>query len=353
MKIRELKFITDVLQKQEKIYDVDKIDWYVVLGFVELHKVSVPFLHCLDEIGLVIPQQIYRKLKNNLYAQIERQENMQWWAKRIEDALNDEKIEHAFLKGSILATALMGQAIKAKYLYDVGERISNDIDLLVHPKDLTKVNNILREYGFSQGFWNFRTDDVELLSRKEIINRRMNRGETAPYMYKTQGAQMFCEIDVNFSMDYLPSGNEKMLENMLSNVKEYDNGLSSLDTEDFFIHLLMHQHKEMIVLSMVKRNKDIELYKYLDIYRFIISDVLNWEKYYQKVNDYNIRNQCDIVLGAMANLFDTVKERFPLKSYYIIDPQKNNDKYMFSVSNKKRVCCYDSSLVLKGIENEN
>ena len=31
----------------------------------------------------------------------------------------------------------------------------------------------------------------------------------------------------------------------------------------------------------------------------------------------------------------------------------NNDKYMFSVSNKKRVCCYDSSLVLKGIENEN
>ena len=75
MKIRELKFITDVLQKQEKIYDVDKIDWYVVLGFVELHKVSVPFLHCLDEIGLVIPQQIYRKLKNNLYAQIERQEN--------------------------------------------------------------------------------------------------------------------------------------------------------------------------------------------------------------------------------------------------------------------------------------
>lgn len=96
----------------------------------------------------------------------------------------------------------------------------------------------------------------------------MNRGETAPYLKLTGDKLLpFIEIDLNFSLDWLPSSDIGAVDRFLRNTTLLENGLTGLTPSYCFMFLCMHLYKEATVLSMVQRSKDIELYKYLDIYK--------------------------------------------------------------------------------------
>ena len=64
--------------------------------------------------------------------------------------------------------------------YPKGYRTSNDIDLLVCPERVTQIGKALIKEGFRQG--DIRNGTFIPASRKEIIESRMTRGETIPYI---------------------------------------------------------------------------------------------------------------------------------------------------------------------------
>ena len=365
----EFQFILGVLQNKKTDIKASQIDWYSVLGFLELHKITGPFYHAVRMMDITIPQQVLRKLASIVRFQVLRNSAMQEWALKISAELNRAYIEHAFLKGSILNSACIyrdGFVSPYAYLrtgneygtqatlYNSGDRISNDIDLLIEAKNISKVDNVLRSLGFVQGYWDFSKDNITELSRTEIISRRMNRGETAPYMQKIDSSVVpFIEVDVNFSIDYLPVGNEELLKDMLSSVRKYDNGLSSLSATFFFIHLLLHQYKEMTVLSMVKRNKDIELYKYLDIYKIIKAGLIGWPLFFEIARKYNIEVVCVSVLKNAMTLFDTLQiDLSDCGQTFVLDPENGNKKYVWTKSLKARMLHFDSVKFLREADSD-
>ncbi len=214
--------------------------------------------------------------------------------KYIDRILTESDCNYALLKGAYLCK-----------VYPEGYRTSNDIDVLVNPKDVTKVGNALLKAGFRQG--NIKNGIFIPATRKEIIESKMMRGETIPYIKELNLPNMhFLEIDLNFSLDYKP--NNALLNEMLNTVQIQKIGsvqIRTLSTENFFIHLCAHLYKEASTYPWIQMSRDMTLYKYSDIYLIISS--LNEEKtkgLFEYAKNIGMSKICAYATIQMCNLFN-------------------------------------------------
>lgn len=299
----EIKFIAGVLTGGEPHCAAD-FDWYYILGFLELHKIAGVFFCRAAEKNIKIPTAVLRKLQEIFNGQEYRVRLMRKWIEDISYELDCAKLDYVFLKGSVLAhTDFCG-----KEAYSDGERVSNDIDILVRSSCVTEVANALKNMGFKQGFWDFKSGQFNPLSRAEIVSRRMNRGETAPFIALTENERVpFIEVDVNFSVDYLPTGQERLVEAMLSNKKRYygkmQSGLYGSSPEWFFIHLILHQYKESVLYFMAERGKEADLYKLFDIYLLLNNGAVNLETVNNISVVYGLTDRVCAVLQSVQKTF--------------------------------------------------
>lgn len=190
--------------------------------------------------------------------------------------------------------------------YPEGYRTSNDIDLLVLPKDVTTVGNLLNNAGFRQG--NVRNGDFIPATRKEIIESKMMRGETVPYIKEVNLPGMkYLEVDINFSLDY-KNGENDLLSNILGRVEtKEEKGIKfvTLQKEDFFLHLCAHLYKEATTLPWIEMHRDMTLYKYCDIY-MMLSEMFDEEveRLFVRAKELGMQKICGYTVWQTAELFD-------------------------------------------------
>lgn len=377
----ELNFVLDVLQDKPSIPE-KSLDWYWILGFLELNKIGGHFFNKTKELDIKIPQSAERKLSQILKMQSERNRFMRKYIQDISDELRYEKIWFAFLKGSVLSNTnfrfseksfscmALSEDMEQKYrrqagepFYGEGERVSNDIDLLVEQKDISAISEVLKNMGFVQGYYDFRESKIVPLPRAEILSRRMNRGETAPFVVATDHPLVsFIEVDINFSLDYLPNSHEDMLHAILKDSLCYagniSGGIRSLCADDFFLHLIMHQYKESVLYSMVQRSKDTELYKLLDIYLFIKKGYIELSGLYNKVKKYGLEQPVYSVMCSISELFSD----FHFSDYVsmfrpkdgadeVIDPPTGR-KFVWEKPLSERINFFDKERFLREVKDE-
>lgn len=347
MKNKELNFIINVLEDKQINIDTKKLDWYSIIGFLDSNKISVIFLNKIIKNQIKIPYDIVRILRYKECFQIEKNKIMSNWILKLSTVLIENNINHVFLKGSVL-NALYFNSNK---FYDDGERISNDIDVLIKKEELKEVSKLLYELGFVQGKFNLETNTIEKASRYEIINSLINYGEVIPFIKKTDNSICpYIEIDINFSLNHLPIYNKKLLNDMFKNKKiinyNSEETIYSLDLYDMFIHLIIHQYKEMIVLSMVRKNKDYLLYKIIDLIKLIDNIDLFDEKFLNKINEYNLKNETYHVLKVVNEIFKrkNINNFINLlnvdESLSIIDYENNQKKYKWIRKTKEIIKNY-------------
>ncbi len=334
------------------VCDCSAVDWYSVLGFLELNRLAGRFYTVATEKGIEIPTQVIKYLKRTAEYQKCRNERLGTYLRKIVDALEREKIPYAILKGNVLVHADFQATNGIPYkrsVYGLSERTSNDIDLLVSPKDVGKVENVLTACGYTQGYFNEESNTIRPTNRREILGCRMNRGETVPFQHMTDyDCLRHVEIDVNFSLDYLPVGMEEILSNMLCHTKLYTTregeSVRSLETVDFLVHLILHQYKEMRVYSMVLRGKDLELYKLLDIY--LMLQEVDQGELYKRVKEYKIEDQTAVVLKAITEIFGEIEMSDPLDDLVqnynrgaelVVDPTNKNKPYVWAAEETERL----------------
>lgn len=97
----------------------------------------------------------------------------------VSEILSQSDVEAAMLKGAVLCAC-----------YPEGCRTANDIDLLVLPHDVTSVGKLLSSNGFKQG--SVTGGEFIPASRADIIQSKMLRGETVPFIKEVEFA--FYEI---------------------------------------------------------------------------------------------------------------------------------------------------------------
>ncbi len=205
--------------------------------------------------------------------------------------------------------------------YPSGYRISSDIDLLVLSRDVSEVGDLLNDAGFSQGY--VRNGEFIPASRREIIESKMMRGETVPYIKKVSLPNMpYLEVDINFSLDY-KNGEDGLLTDMLKRVelkKEKAVAVPSLRKEDFFIHLCAHLYKEATTLPWVMMHRDMTLYKYADIY-LLLNEMTDQEttNVFSYAQQLGLDKICAYAVVQTCDLFDMTGSVAYQKAIAILD----------------------------------
>lgn len=298
------------------------IDWVELMGYITYNRLSGLAFNVFAKNEIYLPSQVNYELSFMKNIQELRTNALKKEIKYIAEKLESNNIEFVFLKGSVLANTV----------YSAGSRSSNDIDILISPDDVTRVGKVLKEIGYVQGNYNYSTDEIERFSREDIIFRRLNWGEVGTYVKKTDLPGLkFAEVDVNISIDWLPTGKEAVIKEMISDRVLYDIGddvkIPSLKYEDFLIYLCVHLYKEAVLLEMVNKLRDYDLYKYVDIYAFmhVFEESIDWDYLTDRIKYFSLDKECYYALCFVGKIFKSLEE---------------NDKFS---SLLKRVCPDDTT----------
>lgn len=277
------------------------LDWTEILGDLMYNRLGgIAYKVLMDSMPISLNHEIEFLLFQIYEIQKLRTTNNLKVLYDLSDALEQAEIQYAFLKGSILANSI----------YPIGCRVSKDIDLLVNAKDLTKVGKVLESLGYVQGFYNKESNKIDPASRQEIIYRRLNMGEVVPYQKLVDmPALKVTEVDVNFSLDWVAQGTEGAVKKFLSEPYYYETGngrtLRSLPPEYFLAYLCVHLYKEAVVINWVEWQRDLLLYKFLDLYAFITDSKinLNWDKFIDLCTQNGIQKECYYALEHAKTFF--------------------------------------------------
>ncbi len=307
-----------------------------VLGHLFFNRMQAIAYGTLKKHGAL--GKVNREFRNSLKAaydqNLEKNRSFFWCVQHIEELLSECECTYAILKGAYLC----------KY-YPDGYRTSNDIDLLVLPKDVTRIGETLLKANFKQG--NIRNGRFEPATRKEIIESKMMRGETVPYIKEINLPGMpFLEVDINFSLDYKP-GDTELLEEMISNTTVEELGdyrVRTLRSDDFFVHLCSHLYKEATTLPWVEMMRDMTLYKYCDIYMLLSdADEKQIDFLFNRAGELGMEKVCAFAVLQMSELFDfnnkyaveaaeSILSNEPDFIHTIISP-KEKKEYVFAEKN--------------------
>lgn len=243
---------------------------------------------------------------------------------------------YALLKGAYLTTKI----------YEEGFRTSNDLDILVEEDNVSKLQDILKENGFIQGYYIKSEGRIVPATRREIILSKMNYGETVPFA-KFINEELFY-VDINFSVDFKPEREKKTVSELLSNIERVEYGETyyyTLNRYAFFIHLCCHLYKEATTMEWVKEGRDLQLYKFSDINVYLrncnkeyFDELYKYIEKMQLVKEcyYAVANALVIYSGLAENrdLLNFVEQLRPEDISFmkeIIDPRENK-LYRYDIS---------------------
>ncbi len=305
MNEKEKQLLKALCKFEEKEVDARLTEFATprVLGLLFLNRMQGIAYDTLKKSNLL--GRVNREFRNSLgsaYEQnIEKNRSFLKCVSMLSQALQYCNFPIAMLKGAYLCAH-----------YPKGYRTSNDIDLLVLPQDVTKVGNLLEAAGFEQG--HVRNGNFERADRREIIESKMMRGETVPYIKEVNLPFMrFLEVDVNFSLDY-KNGQTDMLSNMLSRTCVKDEQgifVPTLEQSDFFLHLCAHLYKEATTLPWIEMKRDMTLYKYCDIY-FLASQMSEGDRMdlFARAKALGMEKTCAYAILETMDLFDMEMEQW-------------------------------------------
>lgn len=326
-----------------------------VLGHLFFNRMQAVAYGTLEKNGLL--GKVNREFRNSLkmaYDQnIEKNRSFFWCVQQLEKVLANCKCKYAMLKGAYLCK-----------LYPNGYRTSNDIDLLVCPNDVTEIGSALLNNGFKQG--NLRNGKFEAATRREIIESKMTRGETVPYIKEIDLPGMqFLEVDINFSLDYKPKDTD-LLKEMIGNtkIKEIKNfSVCTLRDDDFFVHLCSHLHKEATTLPWVEMQRDMTLYKYCDIYMLLYdADEKQIIILFDRAKELAMEKVCAFAVLQMSELFKfentyavsiakDILKNDPEFIYTVVSPKEKKNYVYFEKDIFKRLFADDRKRLLREVKD--
>lgn len=333
----------------------NNLDFPYILGQLLFNRVGATAFYVLKKAELL--HKLNREFRNTLKSiyniNKEKTNSFSTSLNILAGILDSANFKYAILKGGYLIN-----------LYEPGLRTSNDIDILINQEDISKLSTLLKANGFVQGY--IRNDTFKAATRIEVLNSRMNRGETVPFIKKVNLPQMeYLEIDINFSLDFKAKQETNLVKTFLDEsqklVQSEKYFLFTLSKPYFLIHLCTHLYKEATVLNWVEMGRDLSLYKFVDIYLFIYLFITKdfAKELITLIQKYGLEKECYysfLYTNKLFNInnenFNTVIEKIKPKDVsflkQIISPtdgkifQYNVDFISWVFSTNRKRCLYES-----------
>ncbi|MCI9541769.1 MAG: nucleotidyltransferase family protein [Lachnospiraceae bacterium] len=262
---KEQRLILDVVLKNksvEKIEEIDglleeKLDWCVISGQLMNHRLLGYFYE-----GLTSNQRdkMPKELRRTTRLLMSKQEEVMKKNYEMYDKLSEK-----FEKENIRYCALKGLMFCADF-YELRERRSNDLDIMLLEEDLGKADKIFREFGFIQSF--MKDGEMKEATRKEKICQRLKFHDLVPYV-KYEGDSVM-KIDINFRFDSENNDIDKeVFDRGVSYYGKNEIEVKGLPFDTNLIFLCIHFYREGRNTIWTKGKRDLLLYKLVDVINMI------------------------------------------------------------------------------------
>lgn len=298
MNNRVLFRLCDIFNKEE--INLEHCDYEELLGEIILNRMAGVAYNNLSFLNKRVPKEFKEALQVIFSHNMKKAQRFKKNVKYMSMIFSECGFSYAFLKGSFLSTVL----------YDEGLRTSNDIDILLNSEDISSCQQLLIDNGFIQGHFS-ETGGIIPATRREIIQSRMNYGETVPFLKLLDNELL--EIDVNFSVDFKPSSNGSIVKQLIRNSRDIDfEGIKirTLCDVDFIIHLCCHLYKEATTFNWVVSNRDLTLYKFCDI-NLIMHHYGNKEYFNEllaRIHHFNVEKECYYTFENSSIIYPGIRD---------------------------------------------
>lgn len=298
-KEQELILKTVLINKStNEIKEIDcllenKLDWFYIGGILLNHRLSGYFYNGLTKKQHgKLPKELRDNLKLIVDAQKEKQKSIILELKEINKILMDSGVRFAALKGAFFGVCM----------YNMGDRRSNDIDLLVFEDDLEKLDTELRKVGFIQS--NMSEGPIQEATKKEKLIQRMNYHDLVPYLRKLNDD--YLALDINFLFD----GKDNLIDKKvyeygthLYKGKDYE--IMALPVETNLAFLCAHFYREATNTIWTSEKRDVILYKIVDIMNFIrmFKNEIEVMKWVDLMRDLNLDKKCYLTFKALSEFY--------------------------------------------------
>ena len=197
----------------------------------------------------------------------------------------------------------------------------------MNSSDVSVFQRILQNNGFVQGHYQRETDTIITATRREVINSRLNYGETIPFIKRFGDSNTILEVDINFTVDYQARDKNGIVRQLLNHLDTYvinDSLVPTLNKVGFLIHLCCHLYKEATVWDWM--DKSAEIYKYCDIFVFIskFGNDKFYSEFLKAAKQLGLEKECYFTLHNTSQIYPQLKTNRSLNS--IIQALEPNDK---------------------------
>lgn len=218
------------------------------------------------------------------------------FCQEIFNALNNLGISYAVFKGFVLSYSAYGS---------VAFRNSKDIDIVINPKDLTAVDNLLIDLGFRQGC--FIEDEFVPANRAKEIFYLKFAHQTLPYVKKVSGKVVkYLMIDINFDLLWGEHMSKLDMDNVLKNVIPYElYGIEffKLNTIYEFIAICLHHYKDLNSIVQIYKNKYV-LSTFCDIYFYLINNFLEPNELVAETSNLGVSDYVFFCIALAYEVFE-------------------------------------------------
>ena len=299
---KEIELILLAILKEKKDAEVlrisellnNELDWIYIGGMLVNHRLAGYFLTGLNvEQKKKVPKELCKIIELIIVAQGERQTMINKEVNIINKKLVDAEIRFAGIKGIFLGTEL----------YDIGDRRSNDIDLLVYEEDLDKLDKAMRELGYIQS--NCPNGALIEASKKEKLIQRMNYHDLVPYVKQIDGVVL--EIDINFLFDSKDNHVDSFVyADGLFNYDGKDYSITGLSSRMHLAFLIVHFYREATNSLWTKTKRDLTFYKIADLINYIrhIENGIDVSAFVEILEKLNIAAKSYYVFSVLKEFYD-------------------------------------------------
>ncbi|MFD1735389.1 nucleotidyltransferase family protein [Bacillus salitolerans] len=190
---------------------------------------------------------------------------------------NENNIKYATLKGAILCSEV----------YNIGSRFCKDIDILIDEDQLTKASVILNELGYVQGEkW---SNNIREYSKQEKLFKRLGHHVLSSFTKKFENTEIYVNVELAFDIFNNKNSSpvkKQLVRESLNSSEVNKDMINKLNTEIMLLQLCFSIYKDSTSVHSIRHGKDIELIKYVDLYRFILKNFsqINWEYFIFNIN---------------------------------------------------------------------
>lgn len=307
LKLSKLNLCESDIKEATIALTESQINWGNFYDFIINHKIGSLIYRNFCKYGFPINKRWSHVLEVYTVGNRLRNKHRYDTVTPVLNDLYDSGIKCIALKGAILNHTLYD---------DYGLRQSNDFDVLIQEKDISRTVEIMNKYGFIQSSKGTRSNKLEPASRREKAFYRMSTHEIVPLILESDNPfNKFIEIDVQFDI-FSHAKNMRVdfpIKNLFDSAEELEINQGrikcfTLKPEYNLLQLCSHIYQDNTMIQNIVKSKDHILRDFIDVHEFILKNIneINWEYFSTEICKYHLNDIVYFVIHHVHEIFGKI-----------------------------------------------